>query len=112
MARKWRSAGVLLLVRHCVNQGAWERVGPVNKPEPDFYSDPAIIDRPKDYFGMLRARAPVAWEPHHGTLMVTGFDEANGVPPDKWGVYSTACSVVGPTPGLPFEPQAHDITGQ
>ncbi|MBV1689402.1 cytochrome P450 [Novosphingobium sp. G106] len=84
----------------------------MNKPEPDFYSDPAIIDRPKDYFGMLRARAPVAWEPHHGTLMVTGFEEANAVLTDKSGVYSNACSVVGPIPGLPFAPQAHDITGQ
>jgi len=84
----------------------------MNKPEPDFYSDPAIIDRPKDYFGSLRAKAPVAWEPYHGTLMVTGFDEANAVLTDKSGVYSNACSVVGPIPGLPFEPQAHDITDQ
>jgi cytochrome P450 len=84
----------------------------MNRPEPDFYSDLAIIDRPRDYFDSLRAKAPVAWEPYHNTLMVTGFDEANAVLTDKSGVFSNACSVVGPIPGLPFEPQAHDITGQ
>jgi cytochrome P450 len=44
--------------------------------------------------------------------MVTGFDQALEVLNDKGGVYSNTCSVVGPIPGLPFEPQGSDIRAQ
>jgi cytochrome P450 len=44
--------------------------------------------------------------------MVTGFDEALAILNDKNGIFSNACSVVGPIPGLPFEPQGHDIREQ
>jgi cytochrome P450 len=79
---------------------------------PDFYSDPALIEEPRGYFELMRAQGTVAREPYHGTLMVTGYDEALEVLNDRNGVYSNACSVVGPIPGLPFEPQPHDITAQ
>lgn len=80
--------------------------------EPDFFSDPSIIANPRGYFDLMRGRCPVAREAHHGTVMVTGFDEALQVLTDKEGVFSNACSVVGPIPGLPFEPQGPDIREQ
>lgn len=81
----------------------------MNIVERDFYQDPEVIRNPKAYFDEMRAKAPVSWEPHHGTLMVTGFEEALEVLNDKGGVYSNAASVVGPIPGLPFKPEGHDI---
>ncbi len=78
----------------------------------DFYQDPAVIQDPKGYFSAMRAKGPVVWEPHHGTLMVTGFDEALDVLNDKDGVFSNAASVVGPIPGLPFKPEGSDIRAQ
>jgi cytochrome P450 len=79
---------------------------------PDFYSDPTVIENPRSYFDLMRKLGPVAWEPYHGTVMVTGFSEALAVLNDKAGVYSNACSVVGPIPGLPFEPQGSNIREQ
>jgi cytochrome P450 len=84
----------------------------MNKAEPNFYQDPRIIEDPKSYFDFMRARAPVEWEPHYGTLMVTGFDEVLSVLNDKDGVFSNAASILGPLPGLPFEPEPHDIRHQ
>ncbi|MCJ2180853.1 cytochrome P450 [Novosphingobium album (ex Hu et al. 2023)] len=84
----------------------------MNKAEPNFYQDPAVIGNPKAYFDFKRAQGPVAWEPYHGTLMVTGYDEALAVLNDKEGVFSNAASVVGPIPGLPFKPEGHDILAQ
>ncbi|MET0218183.1 MAG: cytochrome P450 [Burkholderiales bacterium] len=80
--------------------------------EPDFYKDPAVVQDPRSYFALLRARGPVTWEPHQGTLMVTGFDEAIKVLNDKEGIYSNAASVVGPIPGLPFTPEGSNIRDQ
>ena len=80
--------------------------------EPNFYQDPAVIHDPKAYFDLKRAAGPVTWEPHCGTLMVTGFGEALAVLNDKDRVFSNAASVVGPIPGLPFEPEGHDVREQ
>lgn len=80
--------------------------------EPDFYHDPEVIGDPKAYFDSLRSRSPVEWEPYHGTLMVTGYEEALSVLNDREGVFSNAASVVGPIPGLPFAPQGSDIREQ
>lgn len=84
----------------------------MNNLEPNFYQDPDIIQDPKAYFDQMRAKGPVQWEPHYGTLMVTGFDEVLAVLNDKEGVFSNAASIVGPVLGLPFEPAAHDIREQ
>ncbi len=80
--------------------------------EPNFYQDPAIIDDPKAYFEFKRSQAPVAWEPHYGTLVVTGYEEALAVLTDRNGVFSNASSIVGPIPGLPFTPEGADIRAQ
>jgi cytochrome P450 len=80
--------------------------------ETDFFSDPEVIADPRPYFDRMRSRCPVVREPHHGTLMVTGFDEAMEVLNSKDGTYSSACSVVGPIPPLPFRPVGSDIRAQ
>ena len=79
---------------------------------PDFFSDGKVIADPRNYFDLLRSKSPVMREPYHGTLMVTGFDEALAILNDKNGIFSNACSVVGPIPGLPFDPEGHDIREQ
>lgn len=84
----------------------------MGKVEPNFYRDAAIILDPKSYFSLKREEGPVAWEPHFGTLIVTGYDEALAVLNDQDGVFSNAASVVGPIPGLPFMPQGSDIREQ
>lgn len=80
--------------------------------EPDFFSDPTVIADPRSYFDLVRSKGPVHREPHHGTLMVTGFDEAMDVLSRPDDVLSSAVAVVGPIPPLPFTPAAHDIRDQ
>jgi len=79
---------------------------------PDFFSDRTIIDDPRSYFDRLRSRCPVAKEPYHGTLMVTGFDAVTEVLNRRDDTFSSVVSVIGPIPPLPFEPQGDDISGQ
>ncbi|TGD70818.1 cytochrome P450 [Mangrovimicrobium sediminis] len=80
--------------------------------EPDFFSDPAVIDDPRGYFDLKRAQHPVAREPYHGTLMVTGYDAVQQVLLNSEGAFSSAASVVGPLPPLPFTPEGDDISAQ
>lgn len=80
--------------------------------EQDFYSDPAIIADSRKYFDEMRAKGPIVRESYKNTLIVTGFDEALEILVNKDGAFSNASSIVGPIPGLPFEPQAPDITAQ
>jgi cytochrome P450 len=79
---------------------------------PDFFSDLGVIADSRSYFELMRSSGPVTREPYHNTLMVTGFAEAVEILNDKSGTFSNACSVVGPIPGLPFEPAPHDIRDQ
>ncbi len=80
--------------------------------ETDFYSDPAIIADSRWYFDEMRGKGPIVREPFQNTLIVTGYDEALEILVNKDGIFSNACSVVGPIPGLPFEPQRPDISEQ
>ncbi len=84
----------------------------MNATEPNFYQDPAIIQDSRSYFELMRTKGPVAWEPHYNTLIVTGYEEARQVLEDKTGIFSNKASVVGPIPGLPFEPEGSDIRDQ
>lgn len=81
-------------------------------PEPDFFSDPAVIADPRSYFNRMRSKCPVAKEPHHGVLMVTGYDEVMEVDNRRDDTFSSAVSVIGPIPPLPFVPQGDDISEQ
>ena len=78
----------------------------------DFYSDPAIIADSRSYFDAMRAKGPIVREPFWNSLIVTGYDEVMEVLVNKDGVYSSTCSILGPNPGLPFEPAPHDIRAQ
>lgn len=80
--------------------------------ETDFFSDPSIIRDSRSYFDEMRSRGPVVREPHHNTLVVTGYDEALAILVNKDDVFSNACSILGPLPGLPFEPHGPDISAE
>jgi cytochrome P450 len=80
--------------------------------EPDFFSDLKVIDDPRTYFDQARSKCPVHREPHQGTLMVTGFDEAMEVLSRPDSVFSSAVAVVGPIPPLPFVAEGGDIRQQ
>jgi cytochrome P450 len=76
--------------------------------EIDFFTDPSLIDDPYPYFEHLRSQCPVHREKHHGVMAVTGYDEAAEVYRNS-EVFSSCISVMGPFPGLPFEPEDDDI---
>ena len=80
--------------------------------EPDFFTDPGVITDPRKYFDLMRTKCPVAKERYHGTLMVTGYDEVIEVIGRRDDTFSSAPSVVGPIPPLPFQPQGDDIRAQ
>jgi len=42
----------------------------------DFFRDDELVADPYPYLDTLRERCPVLREPHHGVVMVTGYDEA------------------------------------
>jgi cytochrome P450 len=77
--------------------------------EPDFFSDPAVIDDPRGYFAAMRGRCPVLREPYQNSLMVTGYDEVKEVLDRRDDTYSTCVNVLGPVQGLPFTPEGNDI---
>ena len=83
------------------------------KPDyPDFYADPDVIDHPREYFAQMRAAAPVQREAYHESMIVSGYDEANEVLTCKDDTFSSAVSVLGPLPPLPFTPEGNDISEQ
>lgn len=80
--------------------------------ELDFFTDAALINDPYPYFDSLRAKCPVLQEPHHGVVMVTGYEEAMDILNTQRGAFSSAVTVTGPLPPLPFTPEGDDITAQ
>ena len=66
----------------------------------DFFRDLSLVADPFPYFDHLRLRSPVWREPHHGVVMVTGYDEAVAVYRDT-DTFSSCNSVSGPFPGFP-----------
>ena len=80
--------------------------------EPDFFSDATVVQDPRAYLARMRAKSPVLREAYHGSLMVTGFDEAMEVLNRADGSFSSVLSVLGPIPGLPFKPEGSDIRAQ
>jgi cytochrome P450 len=79
---------------------------------PDFFNDPALIEDPKPYFDALRSKCPVIRERYHNALMVTGYDQIMEVLGRRDDTFSSAVSVLGPIPPLPFEPEGDDISEQ
>jgi cytochrome P450 len=66
----------------------------------DFFTDGSLVADPYGYYDELR-KCPVQREPHHGVMMVSGYDEVTAMCRDEKENFS-ACNVVsGPFPGLP-----------
>jgi cytochrome P450 len=78
----------------------------------DFFTDPGVADDNPGYAASLRSKCPVLREPHHGVLMVTGYDEALEVLSTRSASFSSAVSVTGPIPPLPFTPHGDDLREQ
>jgi cytochrome P450 family 150 subfamily A5 len=74
----------------------------------DFFRDQSLVADPYPYFDSLRERGPVWREPHHGVVMVTGYDEAISVYRDTAG-FSSCNSVSGPFPGFPVPLEGNDV---
>lgn len=68
--------------------------------EKDFFMSGALVVDPYPYYDDLRADCPVRREPHHGVVMITGYDEALAVYRDT-ASFSSCTAVTGPFPGLP-----------
>jgi cytochrome P450 len=75
--------------------------------ELDFFKDPGLVADPYPYLAAARERCPVWREPHHGVVMVTGYDEATAVFHDA-ATFSSCISVTGPFPGFPVPIEGGD----
>ena len=75
----------------------------------DFFRVSELVVDPYPYFDYLRAQCPVQREPHHGVVMVTGYDEALKVYTDT-ATFSSCNSVTGPFPGFPVPLEGDDVS--
>jgi cytochrome P450 len=75
----------------------------------DFFRDDAFVADPFPYFEFLRGQCPVQREPHHGVVMVTGYDEAVEIYNDTER-FSSCTSVTGPFPGFPVPLDGDDVS--
>ena len=75
----------------------------------DFFRGDELIVDPYPYFDYLRERCPVQREPHHGVMMVTGYEEAVSVYTDPQ-TFSSCTSVSGPFPGFPVPLEGDDVS--
>ena len=78
----------------------------------DFFTDQALAEDAQDYYRTLRSAGPATVEPHHGVVMVTGYEAALDVLSRQADAFSSANAVTGPLPPLPFVPEGEDITAQ
>lgn len=67
----------------------------------DFFRSDRFVNDPYPYFDYLREQSPVLREPHHGIVMVTGYDEALQVYNDPKH-FSSCMSTSGPFAGCPI----------
>jgi cytochrome P450 family 150 subfamily A5 len=75
----------------------------------DFFRDKTLVSDPYPYYDFLRGQCPVRREPHHGVVMVTGYEEALAVYHDPQ-LFSSCNSVTGPFPGFPVPLQGDDVS--
>ena len=77
--------------------------------ELDFFKDPGLVADPYPYLAAARDQCPVWREPHHGVVMVTGYDEATEVFHDA-ETFSSCIAVTGPFPGFPVPIEGDDVS--
>jgi cytochrome P450 len=75
----------------------------------DFFRGDELVADPYPYYESLRALCPVAREPHHGVVMVTGYDESVEVLSDTER-FSSCIATTGPFPGFPVPLEGDDVT--
>ena len=75
----------------------------------DFFRGNELVVDPYPYFEHLRSQCPVQREPHHGVVMVTGYDEAVSVYTDAT-TFSSCNAVTGPFPGFPVPLVGDDVS--
>lgn len=75
----------------------------------DFFRGNELVVDPYPYFEHLRETCPVHREPHHGVMMVTGYDEAVSVYTNT-STFSSCNSVTGPFPGFPVPLEGDDVS--
>jgi cytochrome P450 len=79
----------------------------------DFFLSNRFVTDPYPYFDYLREQSPVQREPHHGIVMVTGYNEALEIYNDPVR-FSSCMSTTGPFAGCPIPLDEHrneDISG-
>jgi cytochrome P450 family 150 subfamily A5 len=74
----------------------------------DFFHAGPLYQDPYPYYEYLREHGPVWREPHHGVVMVTGYDEALGVYHDVER-FSNANVVTGPFAEWPVALEGDDV---
>jgi len=84
----------------------------MSEADPDFFTDPEVIQNPKAYFDRMRAQCPVMREKYQNSVMVTGYDAVMEVMNRRDEVFSAAMNVLGPVQGLPFEVKGGDIRAE
>ncbi len=75
----------------------------------DFFRGDELVDDPYPFYEHLRAQCPVTREPHHGVVMVTGYEEAIEVFRDT-ATFSSCNAVTGPFPGFPVPLEGDDVS--
>jgi cytochrome P450 len=75
----------------------------------DFFRGNELVADPYPYFDNLRSQCPVQREPHHGVVMVTGYEEAVSVYTDT-ATFSSCNAVTGPFPGFPVPLVGDDVS--
>jgi cytochrome P450 family 150 subfamily A5 len=75
----------------------------------DFFRAGPLYQNPYPYFEYLREHGPVWREPHHGVVMVTGYDEAIEVYQDT-ATFSNCNAVAGPFANWPVPVEGEDIS--
>ena len=75
----------------------------------DFFHARPLYQDPYPYYDYLRSHGPVWREPHHGVVMVTGYDEAVAVLNDTT-TFSNCNTVVGPFARFPVPLEGDDIS--
>lgn len=76
----------------------------------DFFRAGPLYQNPYPYYEYLREHGPVWREPHHGVVMVTGYEEAIEVYHDT-RTFSNCVAVAGPFARWPVPLEGDDISG-
>src|SRR4051812_44800179 len=75
----------------------------------DFFRARPLYQDPYPYYDYLREHGPAWREPHHGVVMVTGYEEAIAVLNDT-ATFSNCNTVIGPFAQFPVPLEGDDVS--